>query len=104
MQTSACTRQGRCNGGQASGQAPERGVVEVKPAEEDAWLTAAGSQVSRDWGCYRLALVTNTRDFVLVGNNARNQTAKLETFRLAESADDFRRKLQQPRVTPVPDR
>ena len=31
------------------GQAPERGVVEVKSAGDDAWLTAAGHQVSRYW-------------------------------------------------------
>ena len=29
------------------GQIPERGVVEVKPPGDDAWLTAAGDQVSR---------------------------------------------------------
>ena len=29
------------------GQTPERGVVEVKAADDDAWLTAAGDQVSR---------------------------------------------------------
>ena len=46
-------------------QMPERGVVEVKTVEDDAWLTAAGDQVSRYWGRYRLVLVTNTRDFVL---------------------------------------
>ena len=47
-------------------QIPERGVVEVKPAGDDAWLTADSNQVSRYWGRYRLVLVTNTRDFVLV--------------------------------------
>ena len=80
------------------GQTPERGVVEVKAAGDDAWLTAAGDQVSRYWGRYRLVLVTNTRDFVLVGEDAAGRPAKLETFRLAESADDFRRKLEHPRA------
>ena len=32
------------------GQVPEGGVVEVKAADDDAWLTAAGDQVSRYWG------------------------------------------------------
>ena len=32
------------------GQTPERGVVEVKPADDDAWLTADSAQVSRYWG------------------------------------------------------
>ena len=77
-------------------QAPERGVVEVKAADNDAWLTAAGDQVSRYWGRYRLVLVTNLRDFVLIGEDAAGRTAKLETFRLADSADDFWRKLEKP--------
>ena len=80
------------------GQIPERGVVEVKAADDDAWLTATGDQVSRYWGRYRLVLVTNTRDFVLVGEDAAGRPAKLETFRLADSADDFRRKLEKPRA------
>ena len=80
------------------GQTPERGVVEVKAAGDDAWLTAAGDQVSRYWGRYRLVLVTNTRDFVLVGEDAAGRPAKLETFRLADGADDFRRKLEKPRA------
>ena len=80
------------------GQTPERGVVEVKTAGDDAWLTAAGDQVSRYWGRYRLVLVTNTRDFVLVGEDAAGRPAKLETFRLAESADEFRHKLERPRA------
>ena len=80
-----------------AGQVPERGVVEVKAAGDDAWLTAAGDQVSRYWGRYRLVLVTNTRDFVLVGEDATGRPTKLETFRLAHSADDFHRKLTTPR-------
>ena len=43
------------------GQVPERGVVEVKPSGDDAWLTAASTQVSRYWDRYRVVLVTNTR-------------------------------------------
>ena len=80
------------------GQTPERGVVEVKAADDDAWLTADSDQVSRYWGRYRLVLVTNTRDFVLVGENPAGRPAKLETFQLADSPDDFRRKLEKPRA------
>ena len=78
------------------GQIPERGVVEVKAADDDAWLTAAGDQVSRYWSLYRLVLVTNTRDFVLVGEDAAGRPAKLETFRLADSAEGFARRLDKP--------
>ena len=81
-----------------AGQTPERGVVEVKAADDDAWLTAAGDQVSRYWVRYRLVLVTNTRDFVLVGEDATGRPARLESFRLAEGAEDFHRKLEKPRA------
>ena len=88
----------RGRGRPRAGQTPERGVVEVKAADDDAWLTAAGDQVSRYWSRYRLVLVTNTRDFVLVGEDAAGRAAKLETFRLATDADDFHRKLEKPRA------
>ncbi len=80
------------------GQLPECGVVEVKPVDDHAWLTADGDQVSRYWNRYRLVLVTNTRDFVLVGEDAAGRPAKLETFRLAENAEDFCRRLEHPRT------
>ena len=81
-----------------TGQIPERGVVEVKPAGDDAWLTADSNQVSRYWGRYGLVLVTNTRDFVLVGEDAQGNPVKLETFRLAESEQAFHARLETPRV------
>ncbi len=80
------------------GQAPERGVVEVKPADDDAWLTASGDQVSRYWGRYGLVLVTNTRDFVLLGEDAAGRPARLETFRLARTQQDFEARLETPRA------
>ena len=80
------------------GQVPERGVVEVKGVDEDAWLTANSDQVSRYWSHYRLVLVTNLRDFVLVGVDGSGSPAKLETFRLAEDADDFWSRVEKPRV------
>ncbi len=80
------------------GQVPEGGVVEVKAADDDAWLTAAGDQVSRYWGRYRRVLATNTRDFVLVGEDAAGRPATLETFRLAESAEEFAQRLESPRT------
>ena len=79
------------------GQLPEGGVVEVKPANDDAWLTADSTQVSKYWGLYRLVLVTNTRDFVLLGEDGDGNPAKLETFRLSASAAEFDKELQHPR-------
>ena len=80
------------------GQVPERGVVEVKGVTDDAWLTAQSDQVSRYLGRYRLVLVTNLHDFILVGGDGASRPAELETFRLAENADDFWRRLEQPRA------
>ena len=80
------------------GQLPEHGVVEIKPPADDAGLTAASNQVSRYWGRYRLVLVTNLRDFVLVGEDATGRPTKLETFQLAADAEDFDRQLQKPRA------
>ena len=78
------------------GQVPECGVVEVKPAGDDTWMVAAGDQVSRYWERYRLVLVTNTHDFILVGEDLDGRPAKLETFQLAESAEAFERLLETP--------
>ena len=80
------------------GQVPERGVVEVKGVGDDAWLTAESDQVSRYWSRYRLVLVTNLRSFVLLGADDAGGPAKLETFFLAEKADDFWRKVETPRA------
>ena len=63
-----------------AGQVPERGVVEVKAPGDDAWLTVESSQVSGYWEKYRLVLVTNTRDFVLLGEDAHGSPARLETL------------------------
>ena len=79
------------------GQVPERGVVEVKGVEDHAWLTAKSEQVSRYWDRYRLVLVTNLRDFALVGADGSGGLAGLETFRLAEDADDFWSSVDKPR-------
>ena len=81
-----------------AGQVPEGGVVEVKAPGDDAWLTAVGAQVSRYWDRYGLVLVTNTCDFVLVGEDADGRPVKLETFRLVADAAEFERRLETPRV------
>ena len=81
-----------------TGQKPERGVVEVKPVADDAWLTADGDQVSRYWDGYRRVLVTNARDFVLMGEDAAGQPVRLETFRIAGSEAEFNARLERPRA------
>ena len=92
------TAKQRGKGQTPKGQTPECGVVEVKPIGDDAWLTADSSQVSRYWQRYRLVLVTNYRDFVLLGEDAEARPAQLETFRLAESTEEFEKRLEHPRA------
>lgn len=80
-------------------QNPARGVIEIKPTSDDAWVTADGEQVSRYWGRYRQVLVTNYRDFVFVGQDSAGRPVKLETYRLAESEFDFWKAAANPRNT-----
>ena len=80
------------------GQAPERGVVEVKSSHEDIEAPAVREQVTRYWGRYRLVLVTNLRGFGLVGPDPDGGEAMLESFRLAESEETFARRLEHPRA------
>lgn len=68
---------------------PARGVIEVKGTGDDAWVTADSEQVSRYWKKYRQVLVTNYRDFVLVGQDADGHPVKLETYSLAKNEGDF---------------
>jgi len=71
------------------GQTPSRGVIEVKPTSDDAWITADSKQVSKYWNKYQLVLVTNYRDFLLVGRDQAGNPVKLESYRLVESEEDF---------------
>ena len=80
------------------GQIPERGVIELKPVADDAFLTATSSQVSKYWNRYRLVIVSNLRDFVLLGEDQFGSPLILETFRLASSEVEFHRKLEKPRA------
>ena len=56
-------------------------------------IRSAATGTATDW-----FWVTNARDFVLVGEDAAGRPAKLEAFRLADSADDFHRRLEEPRA------
>jgi hypothetical protein len=73
--------------------------MEVKSTQDDAWITAAGEQVTRYWGRYRQVLVTNYRDFVLVGQDPTGKQVKLETYRLSASEPAFWEAAAHPRRT-----
>ncbi|MDO9557085.1 MAG: type ISP restriction/modification enzyme [Coriobacteriia bacterium] len=80
------------------GQLPARGAIEVKGTADDAFAVAASEQVARYVERYGLVLVTNLRDFVLVGKNAEGTGVRtLESCSLATSEAAFWAKVQQPR-------
>jgi len=81
-----------------AGAIPVRGAIEAKPANADAWRIAESKQVKDYWSRYRQVLVTNYRDFVLVGADADGNRAVLETYRLARDEQDFWRKASHPRA------
>ena len=74
---------------EGQGEIPERGVVEVKGLAEPRVAIADTDQVSRYWQRYRLVLVTNYREFLLVGVDVRGQPVRLEGFTLAETDAAF---------------
>jgi hypothetical protein len=77
------------HGSPLQGATPSRGVIEAKSTKDDAWLTADSEQVTRYWTKYRQVLVTNYRDFVLVGRDSEGKPTKLETFRFAQNESEF---------------
>ena len=81
-----------------AGALPARGAIEVKPTGNDALATAGGAQVTRYWNAYGQVLVTNYRDFVLVGRTREGQPEILERYRLAENEKEFWQAVQHPRT------
>jgi hypothetical protein len=79
------------------GQMPERGVVEMKGITDETWLTAETGQVSKYFGAYRLVIVTNIWDFLVIGEGPEGRAVKLEGFRLAPNAKAFWEVLAIPR-------
>ncbi|MGH8430012.1 MAG: type ISP restriction/modification enzyme, partial [Solimonas sp.] len=80
------------------GQMPERGVIEMKPVADDAWLRAKTEQVTKYFEAYRLVIVTNLRDFLIIGEEPESGRAgKRESFRLAKDATSFWALISTPR-------
>ena len=79
------------------GQMPERGVIEMKPVADDAWLTAQAKQVTGYFETYRLVIVTNLRDFIIIGEGPDGRPEKRESFRLAKDAASFWELVSTPR-------
>ncbi|MDE2746139.1 MAG: N-6 DNA methylase [Chloroflexota bacterium] len=68
---------------------PDRGVVEVKGADADLEETIASEQVDQYWQARKLVLVTNLREFALVGQDNNGAKATLERYSLADSVPQF---------------
>jgi len=81
------------------GQPPARGVLEAKPPSEDVGKIARTEQVERYCGEYGLVLVTNFRDFLLLGRDARGKPAALEAYSLAGDEKAFWRAADHPQKT-----
>jgi hypothetical protein len=82
-----------------AGQLPARGAIEVKGTGDDAFAIAESEQVARYVERYGLVLVTNLRDFALVGAGADGSGIRtLETCRLAETEAGFWARVAQPQV------
>ena len=71
------------------GEVPERGVIEVKPLSDNNWQTAQGKQATKYFDLYRLVLVTNYREFRLIGDDEGGKPVEREFFRLAADEASF---------------
>lgn len=81
----------------ASGLLPARGAIEVKSPAADVQKVAHSEQVSRYLDRYRQVLVTNLREYVLVGSDAYGEPEELESYTLADSEDEFWAMAEHPR-------
>lgn len=68
--------------------APSRGVIEVKSPAEAVNDTATTAQISKYWDRYKLVLVTNLREWLLIGERG-GQRVTLERFILAADEASF---------------
>jgi len=80
-----------------AGQKPARGAIEIKPVKDDAWVTADSKQVTKYWKEYGQVLVTNYRDFVLVGRDSEGKALKLASYRLTPDEKALWRVTAHPR-------
>jgi hypothetical protein len=68
---------------------PERGCVEAKGLREDVLKIAEREQVQKYLERYRQVMVTNYRDFLLVGLDENGKRQNLERYTLAKSEKEF---------------
>jgi hypothetical protein len=68
---------------------PDRGVIEAKGTGSVVERIATTEQVTRYWEAYGLVLVTNLRDFLLIGRDQFGRRTRLEHFSLASDERSF---------------
>jgi hypothetical protein len=75
--------------------APSRGVLEVKPPSDSVDGTATSSQIDKYWNRYKLVLVTNLRDWLLLGERDGKRVT-LERYVLADNEVAFWQQVAHP--------
>ena len=81
------------------GQPPARGVLEAKPPSQEVQKIARTRQVKQYCGQYGLVLVTNFRDFLLLGRDPQGEPLALEAYSLAGDERTFWRAAGRPQKT-----
>lgn len=76
------------------GQLPERGCAEIKSTKDDVEKIAQSEQVAKYLNHYGAVLVTNYRDFLLIGKDASGRAEQLERFSFAETESEFWREVR----------
>ena len=76
------------------GQPPERGCAEIKSTKDDVEKVAKSEQVAKYLAHYGAVLVTNYRDFLLIGKDANGRAEQLERFSFAETETEFWREVR----------
>jgi hypothetical protein len=81
-----------------AGQLPSRGVVECKSPKDDVLKIADTPQVSDYWERNNQVLVTNYREFLLVGRDEKGKPVRHEHYQLADSDRAFWKLAASPRA------
>ena len=80
------------------GQLPSRGVVECTPPKDEVLKIADTSQVTGYWELNSQVLVTNYREFLLVGRDEKGKPVRYEHYQLADSEKAFWKLAGNPRT------
>ncbi|MBN1631594.1 MAG: N-6 DNA methylase, partial [Thermoleophilia bacterium] len=81
------------------GQKPARGAIEVKPPSSDIDAIAASEQVLGYLAAYRQVLVTNLREFLLLGIDGKSAPVTLERHQIAPTEAEFWAAANHPRAS-----